>query len=58
MRYQCAGALSTEQEIPRTPEGPARPVAVTNWVPAVDGAFVGPESDTVGSELSMWSVLA
>ncbi len=40
--YHCAGAPSSEHEIPATPDGPADAVAVTYWVPAVDGASVGP----------------
>ena len=40
----CAGAPSSEHEIPATPDGPALDaVAVTYWVPAVDGTSAGPQ---------------
>jgi hypothetical protein len=57
LAYHCGGALSTEQEIPDTPLGPAPAVAVTYWVPAVLGASVGPESEIVGVWLSTSTVL-
>ncbi len=42
----CDGAPSTEHAMALTPEGPAVAVAVTYWVPAVEGASVGPERMT------------
>jgi len=53
----CAGAPSTEHETRAAPDGPAFPVAVTYWVPAVDGASLGPENETEGCWLSTYSVL-
>src|SRR5262249_8929996 len=50
--YQCDRASSVEHEIPSTPDGRAVAVAVTYWVPAVEGASLGPESETVGCWLS------
>ena len=50
--YQRAGAPSTEHEIPSIPDGLPPAVAVTYCTPAVDGADVGPDIDSVGWLLS------
>src|SRR5947207_8929229 len=50
--YHWLGPPSSEHEIPATPLGPAPAVAAMYWVPALDGASVGPESDIVGCSLS------
>ena len=52
----CGGAPSSEHEIPATPDGPADAVAVTYWVPVVDGASLGPVSVTAGCWLSTYTV--
>src|SRR5450631_3565437 len=54
--YHRAGAVSTAQSRPAIPEGDPPPVAVTYCTPAVDGASVGPDSETVGWLLSMYTV--
>jgi hypothetical protein len=46
----CAGPPSTVQTMSAIPDGLPPAVAVTYWVPAVDGASTGPESET-GSQL-------
>jgi hypothetical protein len=46
-----------EQAIPATPLGPAAAVAATYWVPAVDGASVGPLKLKPTGELSRSSAL-
>ena len=43
--------------MPETPDGPAEPVAVTNCVPAVDGASVGPDKLTLAGSLSTFTYL-
>src|SRR5450755_3331782 len=53
----CAGAPSSEQEIPATPDGPAVAVAVRYWTPAVVGASCGPDRAIEGIELSTESVV-
>jgi hypothetical protein len=51
-----AGPPSIEHENPSIPDGPSEAVAVTYWVPAVDGASVGPDNSSVGVELSTSTV--
>jgi hypothetical protein len=48
----CADPPSTVQTMSAIPDGLPPAVAVTYWVPAVDGASTGPASDTVGVLLS------
>src|SRR5438309_2193583 len=49
---------STEHSRPSIPDGLPPAEAVTYCVPAVDGASVGPENETLGVLLSMSTVFA
>src|SRR5947209_14979288 len=51
-RYDVQAPPSIEHKIPATPLAPAAAVAVTNCVPAVVAASVGPDSEIVGRTLS------
>src|SRR5581483_4982879 len=55
--YHWSGAPSSEHTIPATPLGPAPALAVMYWVPALEGASVGPASEIVGCTLSTLTVL-